>query len=252
MRLTLPSLIAGLSLALAQPAFAEATDLTQLTEAERTALRVEFRAYLLDNPEVLQEVIAVLEERQAAAQSEGDVALVEANSEALFADANSWVGGNPDGSLTVVEFVDYRCGYCRKAAPEVKALLAADPDIRLIIKEFPILGEQSALASRFAIAVLRSAGPEAYARVHDGFFDGFRGDITEATLAAFAADLGLDMAAILTEMAAPEVEQIIAANLDLAQKMRINGTPTFVVGSQMIRGFVPLEAMKQIVADERG
>ena len=231
---------------------AAATDLSALTEAERDAFRAEVRAYLLDNPEVLMEAIAVLEQRQAEQAAAGDAALLAANAEALYADPDSWVGGNPEGSVTIVEFSDYRCGYCRKAHPEVMQLLELDGDIRYIVKEFPILGEQSTLAARFAIAVLRVAGPEAYGQVHDLLYTGLRGDVTPDALDRLATDLGLDAGAILAEMTTPEVDAIIAENLALAQRLRISGTPTFVIGDQMIRGYVPLDAMTGIVAEERG
>ncbi len=144
-----------------------AFDMDAMTDAERDAFRAEIRAYLLDNPEVLMEAIAVLEERQASQQAQGDIDLVSVNAEAIFNDGYSWVGGNPDGDITVVEFMDYRCGYCKKAHPEVTELLGTDGNIRFIVKEFPILGDQSVLAARFAIAVKKVMGDDAYGRAHD-------------------------------------------------------------------------------------
>ena len=231
---------------------AAAFDLSALTEAERDAFRAEVRAYLLDNPEVLMEAIGVLEQRQAQQAAADDTALIAANAADLYEDGNSWVGGNPEGSLTIVEFADYRCGYCRKAHPEVMQLLELDGDIRYIVKEFPILGDQSTLASRFAVSVLRVAGPEAYAQVHDRLYTGFRGDVTPESLDRLAIDLGLDAAAVLAGMTTPEVDAIIAQNQALAQRLRISGTPTFVIGDQMIRGYVPLDTLSAIVAEERG
>ena len=240
----------ALSLLVAAPA--AAADLAALSEAERAAFRAEVRAYLLENPEVLMEAIGVLEQRQAEQAAADDAALLAANAADLYEDGHSWVGGNPEGSLTIVEFADYRCGYCRKAHPEVMQLLELDGDIRLIVKEFPILGEQSALAARFAVAVLQVAGPEAYGAVHDRLYTGFRGDVTPDSLDRLAQDLGLDAPAILAAMTSPEVDAILAENHALAQRLRISGTPTFVIGDQMIRGYVPLEAMTAIVAEERG
>lgn len=231
---------------------AAATDLSALTDAERDAFRAEVRDYLLENPEVLMEAIAVLERRQADEAAAGDAALLAANAAALYEDPHSWVGGNPEGGITIVEFADYRCGYCRKAHPELMQLLELDDDVRYIVKEFPILGEQSTLAARFAISVLRVAGPEAYGRVHDQLYTGFRGDVTPKSLDRLAGELDLDADAILKEMTTPEVDAIIAENHALAQRLRISGTPTFVIGDQMIRGYVPLDALTAIVAEERG
>lgn len=235
---------------LASPA--AAFDLSAMSEAERTAFRAEVRAYLLENPEVLSEAIDVLQSRQAEAAAQGDLALVKANARDLFEDGYSFVGGNPDGSLTVVEFIDYRCSYCRKAHAEVAELVASDGDIRYIVKEFPILGDQSVIAARFAIATLQVAGDEAYEKVNRGFYESFRGDVTEETLIAFATDLGLDSAAIMAQMDTPEVTRVIADNHLLAQRMQISGTPTFVMGEQMLRGYAPLATMRAIVAKERG
>lgn len=235
---------------LASPA--AAFDVSAMSEAERTAFRAEIRAYLLENPEVLSEAIEVLQTRQADAAAQGDLDLVKANAEDLFKDGYSFVGGNPEGSLTIVEFIDYRCSYCRKAHAEVQELVASDGDIRYIVKEFPILGDQSVIASRFAIATLRVAGEDAYQKVNAGFYESFRGDVTEETLIAFATELGLDSAAIMAQMDAPEVTKVIEDNHLLAQRMQISGTPTFVMGEQMLRGYAPLDAMREIVAEERG
>lgn len=230
---------------LATPAFA--FDVTSMSEAERSAFRAEVRAYLLDNPEVLAEAIEVLQNRQAEAEAQGDQALVSANADDLFEDGHSFVGGNPDGDLTIVEFIDYRCSYCRKAHAEVEELVRSDGNIRYVVKEFPILGEQSLLASRFAIAALQSVGPEAYAKINAGFYENFRGDVTPETLTSFAASLDLDGSAILSAMDSPEVSKVIEENHLLAQRMRISGTPTFVFGDQMLRGYAPLEHMQALV-----
>jgi hypothetical protein len=131
MRLLAAVMALGLAAMLAAPP-AAANPFEAMTVEEREAFRAELRAYLLENPEVLEEAIAVLEERRAQLQAEADIALVTANAEALFEDAGSWVGGNPEGDITVVEFIDYRCGYCRRAYQEVEELVATDGNIRFI------------------------------------------------------------------------------------------------------------------------
>ena len=235
----------------ALPSLAPAFDIDAMSEEERAAFRSEIRAYLLDNPEVLMEAIGVLEAREATTQAATDEALVTANYDALVRDGHSWVGGNPDGDITIIEFLDYRCGFCKRAFPEVEELVASDGNIRLIVKEFPILGEQSSLASRFAIATKLAAGDDAYKAIHDELM-GFRGNISQDALMNLAEAQGLDAAAIQTAMALPQVEEIIAENRSLAQAMQITGTPTFVIGGQMLRGFLPLEGMRGLVAEERG
>ena len=151
----------ALALALTLTAPAHAFDLSQMSDAEREAFRAEIRAYLLENPEVIMEAVAVLEQRDAEKQAQADVDLIAANANALFNDPSSWIGGNPDGDITMVEFVDYRCGYCRKAHDEVAELISSDGNIRFIVKEFPILGEASLTSSRFALAVRQIAGDDA-------------------------------------------------------------------------------------------
>ncbi|MEM1005944.1 MAG: thioredoxin domain-containing protein, partial [Pseudomonadota bacterium] len=131
---------------------AQALDLNAMSEDEKAQFGAQVRDYLLENPGVIVEAITLLEQQQAVAEAQADKELVAANAEELFNDGYSWVGGNPDGDITLVEFLDYRCGYCRRAVPEVASLLAEDGNIRLVIKEFPILGDASVQSSRFAVA----------------------------------------------------------------------------------------------------
>ncbi|WP_135505301.1 DsbA family protein [Roseovarius aestuariivivens] len=229
---------------------AQAFDLENMSEAEREAFRGEIRSYLLDNPEVIMEAVEVLEERQADQQAQADEALVAANEDAIFDDGHSWVGGNPEGDITLVEFMDYRCGYCRRAAPQVADLLDFDGNIRLIVKEFPILGEQSVMASRFAVAVLQKAGDDAYKAAHDTLM-AFSGDITEPALRRIAGDLGLPADEIVTHMESDEVAQVIDANHALGRKLGISGTPSFVMEDQMLRGYLPLDEMQRVAAELR-
>lgn len=238
------ALAATLSCAAALPASAE------MTAAEREAFRAEVRAYLLENPEVLLEAMNELERREQVAAAERDRQMLAEQSDAIFNDPASWVGGNPEGDITVVEFIDYRCGYCRKAWQEVDELVAADGNIRFVLKEFPILGEESVLSSRFAIAVLQLHGGEAYKTAHDALLS-MRSDATPEALARIAEEMGLDPQPILERMNSDEVTKVIEDNHRLAQTMEISGTPTFVVGGTMVRGYVPLEAMQQIVAEQR-
>jgi protein-disulfide isomerase len=147
--------------------------------------------------------------------------------------------------------MDYRCGYCKKAFEEVNQLLAADGNIRFIVKEFPILGEQSDLASRFAVAVLQLEGAETYGKVHDALM-AHRGDFTPEVLAGFATEFGFaDTAAVMARMNSEEVNAVIVANHALGGRLQINGTPTFIIDNTVLRGYVPLDGMQQVVAAER-
>jgi protein-disulfide isomerase len=223
---------------------------TTMSADERTAFRAEVRAYLLDNPEVLMEAIAVLENRQEMAESARDEQLAATNANALFDDGFSYVGGNPDGDITVVEFIDYRCGFCRRAHPEVAELVSSDGNIRIITKEFPILGEQSLMASQFAIATKIVAGDVAYKQVSDALIE-LRSDVSQSSLSSLAQAFDLDADAIFSEMQSPATQAVIQNNRALGERMSITGTPTFVFGDQMVRGYVDLSQMRQIVEQER-
>lgn len=220
------------------------------TDAEREALHAEIRSYLLANPDLLMEMLQILEQKKQAAAAITDQQLVADNHAAIFDDGFSWVGGNPEGSVTLVEFLDYQCGYCRKAQPEVTELLKSDGDIRLIVKEMPILGPGSELAAKAAVATLIAKGPEAYAGLHDRLMRS-KGKIDDASLDRALVESGLDPEAIRVAMADPEVERRLGETRALAEKLAIAGTPTFVLADQMVRGYVPLATMQDLVGSAR-
>ncbi len=221
-----------------------------MSDADRTMLHAEIRAYLLENPGILREMVALLEEEGKAASADTDRDLVAANAAALFDDGFSFVGGNPDGNLTVVEFLDYQCGYCRRAHPELSRLIEEDGDIRWIVKETPILGPGSELAARAAIATLIAEGPEAYTRLHDRLMT-MKGPIDDAVLDDELTAAGLDPVAIRAGMDAEEVTRRLAGTRDLAQALAVSGTPTFVFGDRLVRGYLPIDQMQTLVAELR-
>jgi protein-disulfide isomerase len=246
-RLLAPALFAAL--ALATPLAAQ--EVKTLTDTERAQFRAEVRAYLLDNPEVIMEAVELLRAREADQQAQADIDLVSANAAEIFDDGYSWVGGNPDGDITLVEFLDYRCGYCKRAHGEVAKLLESDGNIRLIVKEFPILGEQSMLASRFAVATKQVAGDDSYKAVADALM-AFNGDISLPALERLSNTFGLDTATIVARMNSDEVSAEIAATRALAQKLAISGTPTFVMQDELLRGYLPYDQMNAILQEKRG
>lgn len=237
----------GTSLALSAPAMA--FDISAMTDDEKAAFGEAVRDYLMENPQVLIESINVLENRQAQDAAQTDLQLVEANSDALFDDGHSWVGGNPDGDLTMVEFIDYRCGVCRQFNAEVHDAVEEDGNIRLILKEFPILGEESVLSSRFAISVHQIAGDEAYKKAHDALM-ALRAPATDESLRGIAEEIGVDADAIMAHMDTDAVNTVLQKNHELGQTMAIQGTPTFVIGDQMLRG-VPRAGVAQTIAQIR-
>ncbi|SDF37880.1 DsbA family protein [Sulfitobacter delicatus] len=237
--------------ALALTAPAQAMDLTELTDAERAQFRAEVRAYLMENPEVILQAVEQMQNRQAEAQMQADFDLVTAHADEIFNDGYSWVGGNPEGDITLVEFLDYRCGYCKRAHDEVAKLLETDGNIKMIVKEFPILGEQSMLASRFAVATKQVAGDDEYKQLNDALM-AFNGDITMPALRRLAESFDLDAEAIEAKMDSEEVTQEIAQTRALAQKLQITGTPTFVMQDEMLRGYLPYDQMMALVEEKRG
>ena len=240
-----PGLMAGEAAAQAQ----SRPGLTSMSAEDREIFRTEVRAYLLEYPEVLMEAIQVLEARRSATARAADAELIATNSAQLFDDANSWVGGNPDGDVTLVEFSDYRCGYCKKAHPEVKELLQRDPNIRLVIKEFPILGPDSMVAGRIALAGL-DLDPDKFEALNDALMS-FGGQLNEAIAYQIANGVGYDIAALKTRASSAEIEARIADNYALARSLGLEGTPSFILGNQIIRGYLPIEQMLAAVADAR-
>ena len=224
-------------------------DIQSMTDDEKAAFGVAVREYLMANPEVLVESINVLEERRAQQAVSDDKALLAANHDAIFDDGHSWVGGNPDGDVTVVEFMDYRCGYCRQFNPQVRELVESDGNIRLIVKEFPILGDDSEASARFAVAVKQIAGDDAYAAAHHALI-GLRAAPTPEALTRIAADIGVDADEVLNLMQTEDVTAILRDNRELAQTMGIQGTPSFVIGDQLLRG-MPAGGLAATVAAAR-
>ena len=225
---------------------ASAQSFTDMSESERADFGAAVRAYLLQNPEVIMEAVAVLEQRQAEMASASDLELVAQYSEQLFNDGYSHITGNPDGTVLMVEFMDNKCGYCKRAHAEVQALVAANPDIRLVVKEYPILGQESILAARAAIAVLVNDGDEIYAAFKDALMRE-NGPLTELSLPLIAEGVGADSAKMMDMLSSPLITQMIQSNRSLGQQMDISGTPTFIVGNQMLRGYLPQPQMQQIV-----
>lgn len=226
-----------------------AFDISAMDEQEKVAFGEAVREYLMANPQVLIESINVLEERRMADEARSDVDLVAAYRDEIFDDGHSWVGGNPDGDLTMVEFIDYRCGVCRRFNQEVHDLVEKDGNIRLILKEFPVLGDDSDMSSLFAVAVLQVAGEDAYMKAHEELMELRPGATTEA-LSDIARRIGVDVDQVMAALESESVMEVLRENHDLAQRMAIRGTPTFVIGDVVLRG-VPASGLTAAVQQIR-
>ncbi len=230
--------------------FASAQNFADMSDAETEAFGAAVRAYLLENPEVIMEAVDILQQRQKQETANTDEQLVAQYADQLFNDGFSHVSGNPDGTITIVEFSDYKCGYCKRAYPEILQLIEGNPDIRFILKEYPILGAESVLASRAALSVLVNDGNDIYEKYHDALMRE-NGPLTELSLPMIAESVGADSAKMMETMNTPLITQMIQTNRTLGQQMQVSGTPTFVIGAQMLRGYVPLAGMQQIVDETR-
>ncbi len=222
-----------------------AFDLNNMTSADRQTLQQEIRRYILENPDIIFEAADLVRKREAAIEIQEDKELIRANFDEVFFDNYSFVGGNPEGDITLVEFVDYKCGYCRKASEIVREFLQTDRNIRFIVKEFPILGEASLISSKFAIAVKNVGGPEKYKIVHDLLL-ALTAEPSEAYLRRIATELQMDSEQLFTAMDSEAVLEEISRTSELAKKLQISGTPTFILNEQLLRGFVPLDVLLKV------
>lgn len=240
--------VAAIITALAPPAVA--IDLNKMTSEERALFRAEIRSYLMEKPEVLVEAMQVLREREARQEANRDEQMLSQLSPEIFTDGVSFVGGNPKGDVTIVEFVDYRCGYCRRAHADILKLLKADSNLRWIVKEFPILGPDSDLASRLAVATLQHYGNDAYGQLHNVLME-FKGPVNNDTLARIAKDAGIMLDPIRKLIDSKAVSDHIARTHALGRQLGVTGTPAFVIGDTILRGYLPLADMRKIVSEIR-
>jgi protein-disulfide isomerase len=205
------------------------------------------RAYLMANPEVLVEAMQELERKQdnqrdAVAQK----AIVQQDA-ALFRDADSPTGGNPAGDVTIVEFNDYQCPYCKRAHQAMKSVVGADGKIKVIYKDLPILGEPSRIASLAALASVKQGKHQA---LHNALME-FGGKLDREKILEIAASVGLDVAQLEKDMEDPKLRQIIDRNMALAGALGVRGTPAFVIGKQFVPGAVDVASLKQLIAEAR-
>lgn len=235
--------------AAAQPAGAPRAGAPPFSAEQRAELARIIREVLLRDPSILREALAALEAADARAQAEAARGALAANADLLLRNPTDPVAGNPQGDVTIVEFSDYRCPYCRRAHPELRRLLAEDRKVRLVAKELPILGPGSVMMARAALAAHRQGRWEA---VNERLI-AFQGEPTEAAVVGTAlAAGGLDEARLRRDMNDPAITQQIQANLQLARAIGVSGTPAFVIGGRVISGALELGELRRLVAEARG
>lgn len=227
--------------ALLVPVVAQADDLSEdrVKELVLEAIR--------ENPGIVMEAVELLRQREQAAQAAAITSVLERNRDTLDNDPNAPVLGNPEGDVTVVEFFDYNCPYCRKAKPEIEALLEADPNVRLVYREWPILGEGSVFAARAALA---SRNQDKYEEFHWALM-GMQGRAEEASVLRIAEQVGLDMAQLLEDMDSGEIDEHIATSMRLTKELGFSGTPSFVIGDALVPGVIEANQMISLVETVR-
>ena len=219
----------------------------EITPEQRKAIEEIIHDYLMQNPDVL---IDALREAETKANSEADVKAAQVlrdRRHEVFDDPATPVGGNPKGDVTIVEFFDYRCPYCKQVHPAIQKLLDQDPKLRFVYKEFPVLGEQSDIAAHAALAA-RLQGK--YEPLHNAMMAA-KGQITEDVVYRLAGSVGLDVDRLKRDMADPEIDRALNANRALAKALELRGTPGFVIGDHLIPGAIDFDALKTMVADAR-
>ena len=207
------------------------------------------RTYLLKHPEIIEEAMQALRERQAAEATAKTAQAVREHRDELLADPMSPVVGNPDGKVTVVEFFDYNCPYCRAAGPMVTELLQANADVRFVYKEFPTLAPSSRFAARAALAARRQS-PELYTVFHERLMKA-TGQLTEEAVVLIAREAGVDIDQMRAYMEDPAINKSIDGNIELARAIGVTGSPTFIIGDAMLVGVKPLQQIESAIADAR-
>ncbi len=202
---------------------------------------------ILENPQIVMDAVAVLQKRDAEEAERQAQATLGDSRDMLERDPNAPVLGNPDGDVTVVEFFDYNCPYCRRAGDEVTKLIEADDDVRIVFREWPILGEGSVFATRAALA---SRAQEKYAEMHEALM-GARGRLDETSVIQIAVEVGLDVDRLRVDMEAPEVQAHIDTTMELAKSLGFTGTPSFVIGETRAPGLIDADQMQEIVEEVR-
>ena len=235
---------AALALTAATPLRAQEFSAPQRGEIEKIV-----RDYLIAHPEVLQEAMAELEKRQQTAELEKARSAIKNHSDALFNSPRQVTLGNAQGDVTFVEFFDYNCGYCKRALSDMTDLMKKDPKLKVVLKEFPVLGAGSVEAAQVAVAV-RMQDPKKYLDFHQKLLLG-RGQADKARAIAVAKEVGLDVARIEKDLKSDEVTKTIEESMKLAEALGLNGTPSYVINNDVVIGAVGLATLSQKIQAQR-
>jgi len=227
------------------PPLAQAAE--PLTEAQREAVRALVRETLMNDPEIITDAMEVYQNRQEEAEQARVSAALADNHDAITAAGPADTMGNPDGAITVVEFSDYQCGYCKRVFPHLASVVESAGDVRLVIRELPILGPESVTAARAALAARKQG---LYPAFHKALM-ALRGGLSEDAVMQVAQSVGLDIDRLKKDMADPAFDQRFSENVRLARLLGISGTPAFIIGDKLIPGAVSADALEALIAEAR-
>ena len=221
----------------------------EFSKPQTSAIEKIVHDYLVQHPEVIEEAIQALQQRQQAATAAQQKAAVQAHAKQVFAAPDHVVLGNPKGNVTFVEFFDYNCGYCKHAMGDMLTLLKNDKNLKVLLKEYPILGPGSIEAAKVAVAV-RMQAPQKYLAVHTKLLGG-RGHADKARALAVAKEIGLNMDQVRKDMNSDAVKKMLSTDIALGQTLGLNGTPSYIIGDNVVVGAVGLKELKQKIANAR-
>ena len=224
--------------------------LSSKEKLEVNELNLLIKEYILDNPEIIIEAIEIYQNKQNFKKIDKEKKLIKSLSSEILDDKNSYQYGDKNSKTTIVEFIDYNCGYCKRNHNIIMKFLKNNDDVRYIVKELPILGERSILASKFAVLIYLKDGPEVYQKFFN-FLMTHKNQLNFQILKSFASKAGSIIKDFDNQINIQKVNSVIAANLLLAEKLSINGTPTFIIGNSIIRGFISNEELQEIIDNVR-
>lgn len=238
--LTLVAFLVALGLSLQNPSIAQNQ---QFTAPEAKEIKELVREYILENPEIITEAITILQAKQETEKLDRQKETLRQLQSELRNPPENTVIGNPDGDVTVVEFFDYNCGYCKTMFDTVLDTVQGNNDIRLVLIEFPILGPMSVTASKAALA---SRNQGLYGPFHQAMMS-HKGGLSEPTIMTLARGVGIDVDRLQKDMKNPELDEIIGKNREIAQKLEINGTPALVIGDALIPGAISADQLNDLI-----
>ena len=215
-------------------------------ENQKHLLQIEIQRFILENPEIIIHAIELYKQKKVQETIDAEMQVLKSKKDEILNDGYSFVGGNETGDIPIIEFIDYKCGYCKKSHDIIWSIVENNHDVKYIIKEFPILGSQSLMAAQALLSVLLKHPNEVYKTFSNTLIN-HKGSITKDILKSFAQKAGAEVLDLEATMNSQEINDMIAKNASLAESLQIRGTPTFILGNQIIRGFISKSDLQELI-----